>query len=359
MRKGARWLKQAQRTDGSWGPCQADSTYDAPRSLASSDAYPVGPTAFAVFALAKCGFRKKDSTIHKALRWLNNNAPQTDDQASKRSTSYESAALVLMITALNDPRPDSRTPPRWQIPSNNPRRPPKNSGFSQAAWTWMHWLIQHLLACQTPRGSWGYYASDNAYQDVSATQFALLALRETVRAGYPLGQVASDIWSRAAKGLRAFQLPSGAFHYHAGEPSSAGRTVAGVSSLLICKEQLQRARRDLPRWLDPAIVQGLAFLDKTFDVERNAYDPLKWNYARGQYHYCHLYGIERVGALSGRREIGGKAWYPRGAAYLLKRQCDDSSWNDDTCMKPQDVLGTSFALLFLSRATPPVTIPTR
>ena len=67
----------------------------------------------------------------------------------------------------------------------------------------------------------------------------------------------------------------------------------------------------------------------------------------------HLYGIERVGALSGRHEIGGKAWYPRGAEWLVEQQKDSGAWEDETCMRPREVLGTCFALLFLKKATPP------
>ena len=67
----------------------------------------------------------------------------------------------------------------------------------------------------------------------------------------------------------------------------------------------------------------------------------------------HLYGIERVGALSGRHEIGGKAWYPRGAEWLVEQQKESGAWEDETCMRPREVLGTCFALLFLKKATPP------
>ena len=36
---------------------------------------------------------------------------------------------------------------------------------------------------------------------------------------------------------------------------------------------------------------------------------------------------------------------------------ENGRWRDKTCMKPRDVLGTCFALLFLKRATVPVITP--
>ncbi len=43
----------------------------------------------------------------------------------------------------------------------------------------------------------------------------------------------------------------------------------------------------------------------------------------------------------------------RGAEFLLAQQHADGSWNDATCMRPTDTLGTCFALLFLKKATIP------
>ncbi|MHC4932959.1 MAG: hypothetical protein ACYTGV_12285 [Planctomycetota bacterium] len=101
--------------------------------------------------------------------------------------------------------------------------------------------------------------------------------------------------------------------------------------------------------------RGFEFLGKHLDFTKNTYGPGKSEGKKDGtgYHYYHLYGIERVGALSGKREIGGKAWYPRGADWLVGQQRANGAWVDDTCMRPDDVLGTCFALLFLKKATPP------
>ena len=99
----------------------------------------------------------------------------------------------------------------------------------------------------------------------------------------------------------------------------------------------------------------MQFLGTVFDVEKNRYDKQGGTkgHRRNYYHYYHLYTLERLGALSGKREFGGKSWYIRGAAFLLREQAQDGSWTDRSCMDPEDVLGTCFALLFLKRATPP------
>jgi hypothetical protein len=91
----------------------------------------------------------------------------------------------------------------------------------------------------------------------------------------------------------------------------------------------------------------MAWLDKNFDAEQNA------GAERPELFY-YLYGIERVGDLTGRKEFNGKDWYLRGATLLLDRQEADGKWNDSSGFPPGDVLGTCFALLFLKRATIPV-----
>ena len=126
-------------------------------------------------------------------------------------------------------------------------------------------------------------------------------------------------------------------------------TACGVGILLICKEQLELAGQEVPSWIDGSIKKGLAYLDEVWDATRN-----KGTHSSMSEHYYYLYGVERVGDLTGRAEFGGQNWYVRGAQFLLAHQDANGKWTDSTGFPPRDVLGTCFALLFLKRATPPV-----
>jgi hypothetical protein len=363
IERGVEWLRGRQSRDGSWGPCVAGWVYDG-SPTDDLTCYHIGPTAFAIYTLAKCGVPASEPEIRRGLRWLRKKARRAADSTGRDRdydyTTYESAAVILMLTALHLPRADGGQPVFFQ-PSKSPSRPPAGLKFPRDDWKWMHERVEHLVGgrsgkdpCQVPDGGWGYWETNDEYQDVSATQFCLLALREAVRAGYPVSETAPETWRSATKALLGLQLENGAFPYRRGCPWSAGMTAAGVAGLLICKEQMMLAEQTVPTELVPAVKKGLAFLDGVFDVTRNRWDVKapKNDWDDG-YHYYHLYALERVGALSGRNEIGGKSWYWRGAAFLLREQEKSGRWEDDTSMAPEDVLGTSFALLFLKRATPP------
>jgi len=354
--KGVAWLKKAQKEDGSWGPCVASGHYGQPDFKGDSVCYAGGPTSFAIFTLAKCGVPERDPVIKKGLKWLHKNCRPD----SFRGATYESASFILMLTALYAPH-------EVRHPTSNPAKAPAGTKFKDDDWEWLHERVSHLCvgwkpksggaehaACQNRNGGWRYWDSSGD-QDASATQFVLLALREAVRAGYPLNEVAPDVWKGAAEAVRGFQVDNGAFRYQGDYPWSAGMTAASVASLLICKEQMMLAKKPVPEWLDGSVTNGIKCLGEIFDVEKNRGDENVKDHPPG-YHYYHLYGLERAGVLSGKKEFGGKAWYPRGAAFLLGHQHEDGAWEDETCMRPKDVLGTCFALLFLKRATPPPAI---
>jgi len=254
--------------------------------------------------------------------------------------------------------------------SDNPLSPPKRSRIPKEAWRWMHDRIVHLTVGRTVRrggrgrggggssrikgtqnknGGWRY-GQANGDQDLSSTQFVLLALRAASKAGYPIKKVAPHAFEWAANFCKRVQNPgNGAFSYQIGKQWSAGMDACGIGSLLICREQMLLQGDTPPDWMDEAIKKGMAHLDEVFDV----------NYNKGHHEgvsnlYYYLYSVERIGDLSGRKEFGGKDWYVRGARFLLAHQDPDGKWNDATSFAPHDVLGTCFALLFLKRATPPV-----
>ena len=116
--------------------------------------------------------------------------------------------------------------------------------------------------------------------------------------------------------------------------------------LLICKEQMLLDKQVVPGWIDDSIKRGMQWLDKNFDATRNP--------GAGNHHYYYLYGVERVGDLTGRKEFNKKDWYVRGARQLVANQGENGSWIDPTeAFPPKDVNSTTLALLFLKRATPP------
>jgi hypothetical protein len=100
---------------------------------------------------------------------------------------------------------------------------------------------------------------------------------------------------------------------------------------------------------DKSVQAGLIWLGQNFKADDNANatkshvaDPTRWL-------YYYLYSIERTGRIAGVDEIGKQKWYPVGAKYLLQQQKADGSWWIETA-------DTCFAILFLTKATPPLTI---
>ncbi len=353
IKGGVTWLAGHQLADGSWGPCVSGGVSYGGGRLKDPTCYVTGPTTFSMFTLARCGMPPEHEAMQRGLRWVRKQLKTAPKKEVARSgqlyASYESASAILMFTALYDtPRPMPR--------SKSQLRPPQGSPFKTSDWQLMHECVKHLVGsggrggAQQKDGSWSYQRARKD-GDVSATQFALLALRAAVRAGYPLDRVAPEVWSRALKYLASVQQKDGSFPYRAGEAWSMGMTAAGVASLLIAREQVRLRGKTPGPWVDPAVERGLAFLGKHYEPPYNQAGDRR---AGIYYHYCYIYAIERVGSLARRVRLGSKDWYALGAEWLLTQQQAAGHWEDPSGMKPIATLGTCFALLFLKRATLPV-----
>jgi hypothetical protein len=234
-------------------------------------------------------------------------------------------------------------------------------------------LAKKLVSFQSEKGGWRYYPNDfhsGGRADVSSTQFALLALSTANRCGV---LVPDEVFEKARGFLlasqeadgpavpRAIHVPGGdadaldrarGFPYIAGSDVlpyrrvTGGMTAAGVSSLILVREELGPDDA-----VERAILDGYAWIGRYFCVHVN---PGAQPFLGGSYHFVWLYAVERCGDLGRREVIGQRSWFVEGANALLDRQREDGAIADPTSMSPKDVLGTAFALLFLTRAHRPV-----
>ena len=192
--------------------------------------------------------------------------------------------------------------------------------------------------------------------DFSNTQFAILGLRACREAGV---EVPKETWKAALEYLRKFQRPDGGWGYvMQGEQdgaSYASLTCAGACSLAICLAATGAS--DVKG--DAGLKKALGWLDKNLDVSRNVGIDQSEVVGPSPWQYYHLYSLERVGRALNLETVGKQKWYPAGATWLLGAQQADGHWADGegprsrpSYFTPAD---TCFALLFLTRATRPVT----
>ena len=240
-------------------------------------------------------------------------------------------------------------------------------------------IAQFLVARQRPYGAW-YYPSESPgggeFGDTSITQYAILGLWATARAGV---EVPTETWERAARWLLATHCRDGGFSYHptgqgGGQEISAGTmTVAGSGSLLVIRHVLFRDS-DFDDGVRPtAVTRRFGVLERLSDekdkgkpkvktnpsmsaggFDKAIKESVKWTGDRfgdagalashANYYY---YGIERMAALLDVEKIGSHDWYNEGADDLLRRQATDGSWNDGCGQMP----ATALTLLFLTKAT--------
>lgn len=171
--------------------------------------------------------------------------------------------------------------------------------------------------------------------DNSCSQFALLGLQAASHCGTAVAPV---LWQRSLDAFRARESQASGWAYHEPAPPYGSMTCAGICSLTIDLYHLGRPHPEQ----DEAVERGVGWLDAHFSVTDNP--------ERGSYLYYYLYSLERVGQILDTEFIGSHEWYPLGARYLVDNQKPDGSWIDPTDKDPR--LGTGFALLFLTRATP-------
>jgi hypothetical protein len=173
--------------------------------------------------------------------------------------------------------------------------------------------------------------------DNSTSQYAILGLRAAVRLGLP---ISAETWKRALASYTDRHQKDGGWGYN-NDRSYGSMTCAGIASTVLARSALGEKEPGE----DPRVLQGLDWLAKNFSVATNP--------KHGRWLYYYLYSLERVGRILETEFIGDHEWYPLGARVLVDFQQPDGSWIGDAEEKDPR-LATSFALLFLTRATEPL-----
>ena len=289
IEKGIAWLRKQQKADGSF---EAWTNYK------------VGPTALAAYALLSCEVPADDPVIKKAIAFCNSHP--TD-------TTYELAVYIMMLQAADAAK--------------------YYANIAAAA--------EKLVASQKASGAWDYKAGAGSRFDNSNTQYAMLGLNAARLADFPINK---QVFSRAQSHYYRTQKSSGGWGYQTPARVTGSMTTGALSSLLIAGEVLDVATQPCGTVrVNARLERGMRYLQKSFSVSRNPGAP-------GHYYY-YMYGLERVGVLSGRKFIGRHDWYREGAGRLLELQDSAGFWSG---AKPvEHIVHTSFALLFLAKGRAP------
>ncbi len=330
IRFGVGYLHSKQRPDGSWADFE------------SPFAQPGAITALVTLALLNCGERVDEPHVKAALDYLERQSPP----GSTYSTS-----LHVMAFCQADPL-------RYKL---------KIAGLA-------HWLEAHQITKEgATKGGWSYTPTVGI-ADNSNTQFAMLALHEAERVGVKIPdrtwQLGKDYWLKNP----VYDKGRGAFGYHNGV--SGSMTCAAIASLIISRDRLANSEARVigdaiqccgNEPAEDEIERAIDWLGRNFSVRSNPGDD-------GQAHrwlLYYLYGMERVGRMSGQRFFHGKPqmnpntgefttprydWYREGCAVLLEQQdALTKSWSGME-LERDPLIATPLALLFLSKGRRPVVI---
>ncbi|MBL8843363.1 MAG: terpene cyclase/mutase family protein [Planctomycetes bacterium] len=258
-----------------------------------------GTTALCTYALLKSGVLPSDPAVVKAMEAL---------RYAPFLSTYATAVRIALFDAHGD------------AALVEPIR-------AAAAW---------LEERQQESGFWGY---PEKQADLSNTQYAALGLWVAARHGYTAKR---DTWAKLLKELLRLQADDGGFGYREGDLTTGSMTTAGLAVGHLAVAALEGDSRygSTRQKGEAALERAWQWLIDRFTVEGN---PDGERSLSAGNHLYYLFGLERVAAIGERKRIGDHDWYAEGARHLVRAQRDDGGWfNAD---------GTSFALLFLRRAT--------
>jgi hypothetical protein len=291
---------------------------------------PTGVTALATLALLNSGETAKNPKVAKALDYLN---------GSPLPKATYAASLQIMVFTQADPA-------HYKVKINELAM----------------WLEATQIKDGKNKGGW-HYGTRGGDGDNSNTQFAMLALHEAERAGVKIKEQTWKLAEQYWLENNARHKEQGSWGYDAlGGASTGSMTCAAITSLIIARDHIGTgdaivldgrisccgSGKD-----DEAIEKGIEWLGKKFTVVQNP--------GSGAWGLYYLYGLERVGRMSGQRFFGEKDnrhdWYREGSEHLLKIHDKFSGyWKGLGLGENSPVVCTSMALLFLSKGRRPVVI---
>jgi hypothetical protein len=295
-----------------------------------------GITALATLALLNCGVKADDEVVGKALDYLRKLEPQK---------TYVVALCNLCLAEVREDKDKAR------IKANT------------------DWLLKTAVRRNGKIVGWSYPDPGIERVDASNTQYALLGLYAAKQAGVKIDDAE---WRQLLALYKDTQIvakgeDAGSWSYIETDRSgSFTMTTAGVCGLLIARMGLD----DSGQGLDPAT--GVAAECGVYPENDAIRRGMNWLGNRFSFDhaeaakstYYNVYGIERVGRLSGQRFIGTADWYREGCKFLVGGQKADGSWtsgdseggSEQGSLRGVNVISTSFALLFLSKGRSPVLI---
>lgn len=314
---GVRFLKKQQTPQGNW----EDVVIGV---LADMDG---GRTALATLALLNCGVKPDDPSISRALDYLRKLPPRKTYVVGLTNLVFAEARQKKDVPLIQ-----------------------KNAD----------WLIESALGFRGGAGKlegWSY--PGNQMADNSNTQYALLGLYAAKQAG---AKIDDTVWKAIQDYYTRTQISesptSGSWCYfnkQIGDSPSFSMTVAGVCGLYIAAMGLDQSEQGLDPVSGKAANCG-AYSESTALAKGMNWVGAHFNFESPKSTFYNIYGIERLGRLSGQRFIDRYDWYREGCERLIRMQRDDGSIVGKSGIDASPTLATSFALLFLSKGRTPVLI---
>jgi hypothetical protein len=325
MTRGVRYLKKKQSKEGHWENVLLDWVIQMKG----------GTTALVTLALLNCGEKPDDPAVAKALRYL-------------RELQPDKTYVVGLCNLVFAEARQAEDLPRIQ----------KNAD----------WLIENALGWRGTGKIEGWSYPQNKMADNSNTQYALLGLYAAKQAG---ARIPDEVWKSILEYYEKHQAGTGYWTYfNERGTGSISMTVAGVCGLLIASMGLDLSEQGL----DPAT--GIAKNCGLYAENGPVAKGMNWVIQHFRFEspkstFYNIYGIERLGRLSGRRFIGSHDWYREGCEFLVGKwdrkrkewvgglQDPVEGWiaivGNDGIDGAREIT-TSFALLFLSKGRTPVLV---
>lgn len=303
--RGVESLLRRQKPDGSFG-------VEYPHDYLDKE-YPGGGTALALYALLKSDVPPSDPIVVRAVDSL---------RYVPFQKVYTVGCTIMALDALHDPAHDE---------------------FIRRAAQWLETNIHAKSRI------WAY---PSGAPELSNSQYGALGLWAAAKHGY---RAKPETWADLVTGSLKFQNQDGGFFYRTDSKSESygSMTVAGITVVHLAVQSLEGNARfaSVRRAGTEALERAWAYLDRVFSAVADPgmpsgflLDQSPGNFNRYPFiHFYYLYGLERVASFFARKEIAGRDWYEEGAHYLLKHEGADGGWGH--------LIDTSFALLFLKRAT--------